>query len=385
MKRKTLLGLMLVTFLAFALFAPAAPAEDESFVGIDAAHFPDAALRDKISEGDWDHDGRLGEEELRWFTVIYIPGDVQSLQGLELLAHLEQLNLDNSPISSLDLSPWPKLKHLSCNGLENLDELDLNQAPGLKELECYNLPLKKLSANPALKVLRCVWCSELTEINLDGCDGLRELVLESTPAFSGISGLGNLEKLCFLNNDLKGLDVSGMPFLKELICTETMLTELDVTRNPELTVLRCEGNQLTRLNLNGNPKLKMLDCSRNQLKELDLSANPALISAAWDDNPLETEVSTENNPLLNRNIPLDGEHFPDPAFRAFLAEKDRNGDGIFSTEEIMELTVIRCREQEIASVAGIEYFAFLETFDLSGNPVARLDVGGNPDIEGTVL
>nr|MCR5679652.1 hypothetical protein [Prevotella sp.] len=58
-------------------------------------------------------------------------------------------------------------------------------------------------------------------------------------------------------------------------------------------------------------------------------------------------------------IPIDEEHFPDDAFRAFLLEQEFGEDAILSEEEQKETNRLRINNKDIHSLQGIEYFTHL--------------------------
>ena len=81
-------------------------------------------------------------------------------------------------------------------------------------------------------------------------------------------------------------------------------------------------------------------------------------------------------------VPLDAEHFPDDAFRAYLQEEiDADGDGALSDDEINGTTRISCYERDIRELTGIEYFTRLAWLECFGNGIRALDVTGMPDLE----
>ncbi len=76
-------------------------------------------------------------------------------------------------------------------------------------------------------------------------------------------------------------------------------------------------------------------------------------------------------------VPVDEEHFPDANFRAYVAEFDYNGDGIFSDEEIENATDFFCGDKAINDLKGIEYFTAMRSLDCSHNNLTALDVSKN--------
>ena len=77
-------------------------------------------------------------------------------------------------------------------------------------------------------------------------------------------------------------------------------------------------------------------------------------------------------------IAVDTEHFPDDAFRAYVAETiDEDGDGILSDAEQSAVTEINVSSKGISSMRGMEYFPNLATLDLQFNTLSGLDISKN--------
>ena len=104
-------------------------------------------------------------------------------------------------------------------------------------------------------------------------------------------------------------------------------------------------------------------------------------SLQWAD----MSVAGYNEPLLAaalhytlEGIPIDEAHFPDPNFRAYVAEDlDPNGDLWLTPQEIAAVTDISCAERGIASLQGIACFSNLDYLDCSYNQLLELDLSGN--------
>ncbi len=80
-------------------------------------------------------------------------------------------------------------------------------------------------------------------------------------------------------------------------------------------------------------------------------------------------------------IPIDADHFPDEIFRNIVSGFDSDGDGTLSSTEIAAVTEIQCRQKEISSLDGIEYFTALMMLDCSGNHITSLDVSKNTALQ----
>lgn len=79
----------------------------------------------------------------------------------------------------------------------------------------------------------------------------------------------------------------------------------------------------------------------------------------------------------NGDIPIDGAHFPDEAFRGYVKDNfDADGDGALSESERTGVTVINVDEKNISTLQGVKYFPSLAELVCRNNPLADLDVSG---------
>ena len=166
---------------------------------------------------------------------------ISDLTGIEAFVALEELNLWNNVLTSLDLSNNTALTRLVCfqNSLTSLD----------------------VSKNTALVELNCAG-NQLTSLD----------VSKNTP----------LVELNCAGNQLTSLDVSKNTALVELLCSFNQLTSLDVSKNTALVTLNCSWNQLTSLDVSKNTALTSLSCSYNQLTSLNMK-NGLKIGAGVND------------------------------------------------------------------------------------------------------
>ena len=192
--------------------------DDDTFVLINEANFPDENFRKYLLAQYYGKDGRLTERDINYYVSdLYISErEISDLKGIEF---------------------FTELRKLSCNS-NQLTSLDLSKNTALTSLECYSNQLTSLDL------------SKNTALTFIGCS----------------------------DNLLTSLDVSKNTELGILYCSDNQLTSLDVSKNPALTALSCSGNQLTSLDISKNTALRSLYCYSNQLSSLDLSKNTALKS-----------------------------------------------------------------------------------------------------------
>lgn len=198
-------------------------------VAINAANFPDANLRDVVSEWyDTDGDGVLQQSEIQGIKTISIPGmledtcgedaEISDLTGIENFTDCVRLRCGGIGLKTIDVSKMPQLVELTCGG-NNLSSIDVSQNTNLEWLNCPS-------------------------------------------------------------NALSALDISANTKLTRLDCYINKLTSIDLSANTALTALYCQQNDLASLNVSALTVLKTLNCSVNHLKALDLSANTALEKAS---------------------------------------------------------------------------------------------------------
>ena len=77
------------------------------------------------------------------------------------------------------------------------------------------------------------------------------------------------------------------------------------------------------------------------------------------------------------DAPLDTDHFPDDAFRKYVAQFDYSGDGILQDDEIATVEGMDCSNLGITSLEGIRYFTGLVGIECSNNKITKVDFSQN--------
>ena len=407
-------------------------------VPLDEAHFPDEVFREYVDYYDRDGDGQLSVEECGMVDEIDISfRNITSLEGIEYFYALDSLYIQLGFMTSLDVSQNTALTYLNCFG-SYLTSLDVSGCAALTTLECYNNQLTSLdvSQNTALTTLECYY-NQLTSLDLSQNAALTDLSCGDNQLTSlDVSQNTALTYLNCFGNDLTSLDVSGCAALTDLSCDNNQLTSLDVSQNTALTDLSCDNNQLTSLDVSQNTALTELNCSYNNLAALDLSRNSSLRFVYAENNYYEVTLDedgnvdiaaipgleadrmtdlqggriegntlhldadmlryhydykcpspsaspsggyfyiTPNNPAYC--IPIDKEHFPDTAFRSYVAAYvDWNEDGQLSPGNRRMVTSLYVSGRGIRDLRGIEYFSFLEFLNCNSNQLTSLDLSRN--------
>ena len=80
------------------------------------------------------------------------------------------------------------------------------------------------------------------------------------------------------------------------------------------------------------------------------------------------------------NVSIGLTFFPDPNFREFVKQYDKNNDGTLSDSELAAVTSMNVSNKKIRSLFGIHFFPNLVTLDCSKNSISSLDVSKNTKI-----
>jgi uncharacterized protein YhbP (UPF0306 family) len=351
---------------------------DHDGIPVDAAHFPDPAFRAYVAENlDLNRNGWLKDDEIEAATAIYCQEQgVASLTGIAYFPNLETLDCGyNALTGSLDLTTNPKLKTigLDCNELDELNVDGLTELESLSVMGNLNLGSLDLSSNTALQILDCGECG-LTALDLSANTELVELYCHG--------------------NELTALDLSAQSKLQHLECYENQLQSLDLSNNPLLTFVDCYSNQLQSLNLGVQTALKELYCDSNQLTSLDLTRCPWLLDCVVNEAATKDDGGTYYDFFIgdavlrvdktvvivteHDGIPVDEAHFPDAAFRAYVASNcDTDHDGWLTDAEREAVTVLYLGNKGIGSLQGIQYFTELDYLECYRNNLSELDLSGN--------
>ena len=329
--------------------------QDHEGIPIDAEHFPDPAFRAYIHDNlDTDGNWYLNNAERAEVDALYISNlGISSLQGIHYFAELTELDCSNNQITELDLSGNPSLLFLDCSS-NPLTELDLSDNGGLRDLICQNCQFTSLDL---------VINHSLFTVDCSNNAALSELILPP------VAGLWSLN------------------------CCGCALTSLDVVCSTDLTNLDCHGNGLTELALGQNDNLSSLDCSGNNLARVDIAFCPMLVDlvengtfkeqdGAWiwykPNTSYRLKVDPTTVPVVDHDgIPVDEEHFPDPAFRAYVAANlDTSGNGWLNEAEINAVSSINVGGKGVETLEGVGYFTMLEELVCYGNSLTELDLEG---------
>lgn len=206
---------------------------------------------------DANNDGQIQVSEAQAMNTLQFTNPTfTDATGLESFINLQQFNINNSLLTSLDLSPLTQLQSVTCNGN-----------------------------------------SQLTNINFNGLTNLTSLTFQTNTIINSID-LSNLTSLdilnCVENSQLSSIDLTGTSNISQILCSYNNLISLDVSNSSNLITLNCSYNQLTSLNITNCPVLDNITVEHNNLSSLDLSGLNSINFLHINNNLISTFIIPEN-------------------------------------------------------------------------------------------
>lgn len=336
----------------------------------------------RVSSFDWEP----GMSIQRLIVSSQMPtwGNGHALKSLRSLRMIDA----KLPGNDLDLSPYPNLDDLRCDG-SGLTSIDLSPVKKLTQLDCSINMISELNL-ASVSQLRVLRCSDncITEINLSSVPNLRELYCGIRPQtgralerrggvadlypgrFKHLKGLSHVDlfsvplltKFWCCYGNLVELDLSSVTLMRSLGCDGNQLADLDLSRVPLLTNLSCSKNKLTKINLSAVPKLQSLSCSENQLDELDLMSCSLVEEVyCWDNRLKELDLS------------------PVPDLKILSCEN--NQLKALDLSPVSKLTHLDCSGNNLSEL-NLTRLRALERINCRRNQITELDLRplNNPDI-----
>lgn len=212
-------------------------------------------------------------------TVTYLDVSMQSISDLK------------------GIEAFISLIKLSCGLNPQLSSLDLSQNTMLEELECQNTDLTTLDVSQNINLKR---------IFIPGNFGINSIDLTQNTS---------LTYLFVAQTSLNSIDLSHNLLLDSLTISWSSLSSIELDQNIELKYLNCSNNPITSLNVSQNMGLVYLDCSGSLLECLnvkngnnynfdhfDASSNPALNCIEVDDDSWSTSNWTNVDTQSSFNV-----------------------------------------------------------------------------------
>ena len=349
------------------------------------------------------------------------------MEGLILSANTALTTLDCSwnQIEALDLSANTALQTLDCSH-NNLTSLDLSANTQLQQLSCSDNVLTTLTLGDQDKLftLAC-YGNSLARLDLTGCPKLLAVVLECEPTeTSGYveyrDGANYVQAdkstvLITAQYSLLGLRASAAgvvqdsagkymlssvqrtpvwqggnaPGFTALINSTSVICSDEATVRPITAEPVPGGVYFLYMSLSTNTQSQgAVDFSRLSAADCSLilpgfsceciCVTIGVSSAGYDKATILFRI-TKDAP---EGIPIDEEHFPDPNFRAYVAENfDPDTNGYLTDAECEAVGTIDVGAMEIASLKGIEYFGAITQLGAECNQLTELNLSGNPCLE----
>lgn len=221
---------------------------------------------------------QLYSNELWTITEFTVPAEADSLEDLGKLNYLVSLTIENLAIESLDV----------LNNLVNLEELNLINCRFSSDDLTY------LAALPSLK-----------KLTMDSCN------------LSTITGLSNAQNLVYLdlsNNTIRNLaPLASMPELTELYLDSNAVTNLsDLSGLSKLQVLDVSYNSLTSIApIATCLELRELNISNNQLSDLGVIDNLPYLNVLKADNNSLSDITVLSECLALTELRISGNDITD--------------------------------------------------------------------------
>ncbi|MGV3696180.1 T9SS type A sorting domain-containing protein [Flavobacterium sp.] len=213
-----------------------------------------------------------------------------SLNGLDGFSNLEELNIGNSLITTLDVSSLANIKNVSCYNMQILTSVNVNSVNNLKGIALINLQNFSTldTANLTNLAQLSIYGTAMTSFNANGLARLTDLFFVGNRNATNVTvnGLSNLLHLNCSNNALTTLTISGLTGLIDLDCSANQLTNLNGL--PNLSKLACHNNRLTSFNVGGLTNLTELNCSGNEITSLNVNSLTNLVKLNANLNKLNT-------------------------------------------------------------------------------------------------
>ena len=353
------------------------------------------------------------------------------MEGLDLSANtaLTDLICSWNQLDTLDLSANTALQRLDCSH-NSIAALDLSGCTDLRQADCNANVLTTLTLGQQanLITLSC-YRNSLSRLDLTGCPKLRAAVVDGTRTEKTDPNANNYTFVEYRNGaDYVQVDQSSGLLLGHYVLSGFEASATGMSYYSALNAYWLDGRVQTPVWKNGNApgfaavSSYNITVGRNEACTEKVTAEPApgeicyvrysiflsdlgkenvdfseltapactlnltgyssecirvttgVSSSAYDTATILFRI-TKDSP---DGIPIDAEHFPDDAFRAYVAETfDGDSNGFLSDEEIAAATVIEVSGKGITTLAGIEYFTALTSLECDYNELTALDLRAN--------
>ncbi|MBW1298602.1 M4 family metallopeptidase [Aquimarina litoralis] len=308
---------------------------------------PDANFEadlEALGYDDISGDGQVPTALIEGITSLNVSNNnISDLTGIEDFAALEQLQLNNTSISTVDLSSNNLLKIFDSDG------------------------------------------SPITNMDFSSNVLLEEITIEETG-----TGLANL-------------DLTNNPLLNKIDITNAGLQDITLPDLPDLEIFFLSDNNLTAsFDLSASTSLERVALTNNNITNLDLrnGNNTGILSIFLTNNPNlncvlvdDASYSTTNWTNIDATTSFSDTYcrytaIPDPIFEInleALGYDDVSGDGEVPTALIENITSLDISSSSIEDLTGIEDFTSLQVLLIGSNNITSADFSNNINLIGVDL
>lgn len=334
-------------------------------VKINAANFPDAAVREALE--DWnveeDEDGNYTKNEYidtEEVESLFVEDTVYNIKGLDKLNKLETLGMEHYAGGNLTLNN-PMLRYLTVRNCE-VTSIKIT-APYVTDLSVSCLSQTK-NVTFCCKSMSSLWLDgeNISDIAWGEVSHLTYLNINVNQRHLDLRKLNNLEQIDLSNNKkVRTVDLSKNKKLKKFWANNTVLQKLDTRNNPKLTSLVCYSSKISSLNLTKNTQLKEITVTDAKLNKIDVSKNKKLGTLIIYGNNIK-KLNIENNKNL------------------FCLKCGGNRLSTLNVKNNKRLVDLSCSNNKIKSV-NVTQNKKLISLDVSRNPVRSLNLQQNKKLE----
>lgn len=328
------------------------------------------------------------------------------IEALDLSANtaLQTLDCSHNNLTSLDLSANTQLQQLSCSD-NVLTTLTLGDQDKLFTLACYGNSLARLDLTGCPKLLAVVQEGTVTETESyleyrRGADYVQAdkstLLITAHYSLLGLraSAAGVVQDSAgkYMLSSVQRTPVwqgGNAPGFTALINSTSVICSDEATVRPITAEPVPGGVYFLYMSLSTNTQSQgAVDFSHLSAADCSLilpgfsceciRVTIGVSSAGYDKATILFRITKD----LPEGIPIDEEHFPDAAFRAYVAENfDSDANGYLTDAECEAVKTIDVGAMEIASLKGIEYFGAITQLGAECNQLTELNLSGNPCLE----
>ena len=343
---------------------------------------PDANFEAALSAyDDIANDGQIPTANIENLVELVINNkSISDLTGIEAFSNLEELNVSQNNLTTLDLSSNTNLVDVN---IWNNDIVTLNIQNLIK--------LKKLTATT----------NELTALDVSTNLALTTLSISFNDIVSlDLTGLTKLEQFtAFRVNTLETVILKNNTLLNDIYIGRCKVSTLDLAECPNLEEIYLNSNQFTTIDFSNNPLLKDVDVSKNQLTSIDLRTGNTQNFTNIDllENPDLTCVSIDDpeHAILLFSSEIDPQtkyskecgvytYIPDDNFETalnVLGLDDLSGDNHILNANAALATSLNISSYNISNLDGINVFTNLTNLNVSKNQLQEIDLSANTLLE----